>query len=283
MTEILVNKDKRNGLIATTLIHLILLFLFLYFGLTHQVPIPEEGILINFGTSAEGMGEIQPDEPTSASVPDASSTPDPSTSEEQVVTQEMAETIEVEKVDKPQPDPKKIEEERKRKEEERLKKLEEERIRKEEEERKKKEQEFKDKMNNVWSNKGGSEGETGKPGDQGDPNGDKNATSHTGTPDGGGDGSGSDKGPSFVLSGRTREKLILPENNTQEDGKVKVEIIVDRKGNVVRATPGVSGSTTTSQYLYKRAQEAAMKWKFSPNPNAPEEQKGIVTFVFELE
>lgn len=62
-----------------------------------------------------------------------------------------------------------------------------------------------------------------------------------------------------------------------------VDIVVDKYGKVVRATPGARGSTTTSTYLYKLAQNAAIETKFDANPNASVQQNGSMTFVFVLE
>jgi TonB family protein len=148
---------------------------------------------------------------------------------------------------------------------------------------------YKGKSNNVTS-QGNSQ--TGK-GDQGNPNGDPNALytgkngsgsgpgSGTGSGGGDGDGKGPGKGSgiSFSLGGRTSVSLSKPFDNSQETGKVVVDITVDKYGNVVTANAGGRGSTTTSTHLYKKAREAALKAKFSPNPEV-EEQRGTITFVF---
>lgn len=129
-------------------------------------------------------------------------------------------------------------------------------------------------------------------GDQGDPNGDPNATvygKNTGTgttPGSGGDGPGGNGPgngrPSYDMKGRKAQSLPTPQFNIQEEGKVVVEIIIDRQGNVLRATPGVRGSTTTSVYLLNKAKESALKAKFSSNPDAPEEQRGTIVYTFLL-
>ena len=62
-------------------------------------------------------------------------------------------------------------------------------------------------------------------------------------------------------------------------GKVVVDIIVDKSGNVVDAIPGSRGSTTTLIHLFKLAKEAALKSKFSANPKL-EQQKGTMSFIF---
>lgn len=140
----------------------------------------------------------------------------------------------------------------------------------------------------------GSQGnsQTGK-GDQGNPNGDPNALytgkngtgsgpgSGTGTGGGDGPGTGPGSGPgiSFSLAGRKSVSLSKPYDNSQETGKVVVDITVDKYGVVTYANPGARGSTTTSTGLYRKAKEAALKAKFSANPEV-EEQRGTITFVF---
>lgn len=74
--------------------------------------------------------------------------------------------------------------------------------------------------------------------------------------------------------------LIL---NSSEEGKVVVEIIVDENGNVIKATPGQRGSTTSSSNLFTRATQAAYQAKFNPSREGIKEQRGTYTFVFTLE
>lgn len=121
--------------------------------------------------------------------------------------------------------------------------------------------------------KGGSEGETGKKGDQGNPDGDPNAKNHYGTPGHGG-------GISFSLGDRKSKSLPKPNYNSKDEGIVVVTIWVDKLGNVTKAIAGARGSTTSSQVLYKLAQDAALRSKFDARPNAPEEQKGTITYNF---
>lgn len=101
-----------------------------------------------------------------------------------------------------------------------------------------------------------------------------------GSGSGPGSGSGDGKGVSFSLTGRSMVRAPQVSDRSQETGKVVVEITVDNNGTVVSAFPGGRGSTTTSQYLFKLAKEAAMKAKFNPSPNAADIQKGTMTFVF---
>jgi periplasmic protein TonB len=71
-------------------------------------------------------------------------------------------------------------------------------------------------------------------------------------------------------------------DQSQEQGKVVVDITVDKTGNVVTAGAPGRGSTTTSTNLVRKAKEAAMKTKFSPSAEGVEEQRGTITFVFIL-
>lgn len=148
---------------------------------------------------------------------------------------------------------------------------------------------YKGKKNNSTS-----DGNTGKgSGDQGDPNGDpyaKNYGKNTGNgtgPGSGNDGSGPGDGPgkngiAHTLTGRKAQLLSKPNYTCNETGTVVVEIIVDQNGNVVRAKPGIRGSTTASSCLYDKAREAAMRTKFNANSDAPEEQKGTIVYNFSL-
>jgi len=115
---------------------------------------------------------------------------------------------------------------------------------------------------------GGSEGETGKPGDQGKPDGSIYTNNHYGDGTGGdgtgkgkgkgnGNGDGDEKGngTSYNLGGRRANLLPKPAYNGSESGRVVVTIIVDRKGNVIKATPGIKGSTTLEKTLLDAAKE----------------------------
>ena len=86
----------------------------------------------------------------------------------------------------------------------------------------------------------------------------------------------------YSLGSRGKVSFKKPENPTQEDGKVVVDIWVNRQGMVVRAKTGARGSTTTNPILQKKAEEAAYKAIFKKDETAPFEQKGTMTFVFIL-
>lgn len=110
----------------------------------------------------------------------------------------------------------------------------------------------------------------------------------TGTGSGGGSGTGSGGGNGdgagigFDLTGRNFRSLPRLEDRSQEQGRVVIEIIVDKSGNVLRADGPARGSTITNAALVRKSIEAAKKAKFSPSPQGVEEQKGSITFNFIL-
>lgn len=252
-------------------------------------PETEEGIEVNFGTDETGSGLIEPSPP--ALQEETSAMPDPSKTEvsedEPLLTQDTEEAPEVKKVD-PDAERKKLEKieaDKKRREE-----LEAERIRKATEEAEKKriaaeQQRQSDIMNrtknalanskNAGTNTTG-EGITGGAGNQGVSNGSADSQVRG---DGGGTG---DKGISYNLQGRGFQKLPPPKYDYQGEGRVVVDVSVDRAGKVIQAIPGTKGSTTLDEYLLKVAKDAALEARFEAKPDAPVVQKGTITYNFIL-
>jgi colicin import membrane protein len=282
--------ERGKGLAGTIIIHLVLLALLILVGFS--VPLPpetEEGILVNFGTDETGLGAIEPSQPAAQeqTPPPPPASANTKSDEDRLLTQNDEEAPEVKKVD-PEAEKKKLEKieaEKRRREE-----IEAERIRKqkEEEERKKIEAEQKrqaDIMNmtkNALANSKNagttstSEGIAGGTGNQGDPRGSVDSQVR-------GEGSGlGNKGISYDLQGRGNLSLPEPRYDYQGEGRVVVEVSVDRSGKVVQANPGVKGSTTLDEYLLKVAKEAAMKATFEAKQDAPVVQKGTITYNFKL-
>jgi len=286
-------KEQRFGIVSSAIfLGLFTLLLFL-FGFTAIFPPPEEeGILINFGTTETGLGDVEPrpvEEPVEQiSIPEPKSTPTPTQkteNKEEVVTQNYENTAFIEAKKKKD---KEVEEEKQKKTEEEAierkkqeeieiqKKIEEDRIRKEETQKA-----INDRAKNAFGGKnpdGGTTGEgvNGGVGNQGDPNGDNNSKNRVGGP-GGGDGI------SFSLSGRSHRSLPAPPKIHQTEGKIVVEVTVDQNGNVVSARPGIQGSTLSDEALLKVTKEAALKATFDVNKNAPALQKGTITYVFSFD
>ena len=53
-------QHKKKSMAITVIIHMILILLLFYVGLSYLDPPPENGIAINFGTMDTGSGKIQP-------------------------------------------------------------------------------------------------------------------------------------------------------------------------------------------------------------------------------
>lgn len=260
--EIVQEKNKRTGWIITIVFHTILVCLFAIYGLSYLDPPPEpEGITINFGTTDLGKMTENTETPTKTKEIQTEETVvnevNPTESvEEDILTQNTEEAPVV-----------KTEEEK-----EEVKEVVEEAV-----EEKKADQRTTDALNK-WEQSqntaSGGDGETDVSGDQGALDGDKNSDNYK--------GGGAGNGLTFSLSGRSMISSPQIQDASQEVGKVVVDIIVDRSGKVLRATPGARGSTTTSTHLYKKAKDAALKTKFNANTEAAEEQKGQMTFIFIL-
>lgn len=293
--------ERKKGFLGTLITHLVVLLILLISGFSMPPP-PEvdNGIMVNFGTDETGSGLIEPSPPQSTeevaqvAIPDqsqADKATKPATKEVPVLTQNYEK--DAPSVSK-KPDP---EAEKKKKEQ-----IENEKIRREElkaarnikaaEDAEKKrvadeQKRISDITNRTKNALAGSknsgtnstsEGITGGAGNQGDPNGSVDSKVR-----GVGSGTGtSGNGISYDLKGREPAMIPDPKYEYQEEGKVVVEISVDRDGIVTMATPGVKGSSTLDDYLLRVAKEAALKARFTVNKDAPPVQKGTITFIFKL-
>jgi outer membrane biosynthesis protein TonB len=269
---------------------MLLLLLWLVVIRTPIPPFPEggsPGLEVNFGLSDEGMGSVQPDESAQDQVatdpePSERVAPRPSVSTQttaaKILTQETneasAEVISGKgkasnesqrqevapetKVTEPEPPRKGV-------------------------------ALYKGKKQ-TGSTSGAQEGETGKPGDQGRVDGNRNARYHGngGGGDGGesgngtGSGSGDGGGVRFSLSNRRKVSLPIPKANFQDQGKVVVRIVVDPSGKVIDAKPGVKGSNTSNPELLEIARKAALQARFNSSDDAAEEQINTITYNFML-
>jgi outer membrane biosynthesis protein TonB len=282
-------KERRQGLIFSALIHLVIAVIIMLVTFRVAIPEPvEEGLLVNFGFDETGEGLFEP-------APEPASTPPPPPSaggeaaEEAILTQDFEEAVEVKKKE-PSPEELRRQAEARAAEQKRREEAEAERKRIEQEtaERLRREEEQRriDQANararGAFSNTGnvGTSGQS-----QGVAGGQGNQGVETGTPDapnygpGGGQGT---EGISFNLGGRKALSLFKPPYDIQKDGIVVVAVTVDRSGRVTEATPGMKGSTTLDENLLKLAKEAALKTTFEKSNNAPVIQKGTITYIFKL-
>ncbi len=276
------NRDEiRNRIVATigTILFSVVLFLVLKYTLlvTPIPPFPKNlsggmEIEINLGNSEEGIGNIQPDQPmaavTKTTKQAAVSTPQPKTRSvkaigEDVLSNEYGEQTKLRPIEKAVSKPvvsKPV-----------------------------------DVINpNALYKKsvrpGGSQGITGRPGDQGVAGGTVGANVYKGVPGhgnggqgtgtGGGVGAGSNSGISYDLTGRTSRSLPKPSYNSVEQGRVVVSIWVNREGRVTRVSAGTKGTTVTDPNLIRQAGSAARQALFSANPDGPEEQIGKIIYNF---
>lgn len=290
-------RHKKKSFTFTTLLLSVLLLLLFYIGLTYLDPPEETGIAINFGTTEFGSGKVQPKEKIRSEPLDIPDTPNEAEQvqenieevaeeevlekeaiTEKVITQESEESIRI-----------KQQKELKRKADEAAerKKAEAARIvreKREAEARKRAEQEAKKKkldalMGGIGKSEGaesGSEGDDSQSGDKGNPAGNPYATSYYGTP-GTGNGTGGYglNGRSLVSKGKVRQEC-------NEDGRVVVRIVVDKNGKVIKATPGVKGTTNNSPCLLEPARKTAFLHKWNLDSDAPEQQIGFVVVNFKL-
>ncbi|MEZ4852847.1 energy transducer TonB [Flavobacterium sp.] len=256
--------EEKKSFTITTAIFVILFLLFSIFGLTYMDPPPENGIAINFGTSNVGQGEIQPTEPLKTAPQPTPSQPETSQDNDNTLTQDddSPVTVTPKENTKPKDKPKETT----------------------------KPKETKPTPSSTTTNAldafingkesdgkvTGGHGNDGIPGDKGDPNGDRYATSFYGS------GSGNGSGTGYGLKGRNlAKKGEIVQQCGNESGKVIVQITVDRSGNVVK-TQYVKGTTNTKPCVLEAAYKTAKNYKWKSDANAPETQIGWIEVNFSL-
>ena len=251
------------------------MLLLFFAGLKYLDPPPESGIAINFGTSDVGMGNIQPKEAIQSAPRNA--TPEPQVQKsaelkEEVVTQDMDEAPVIK--NEPKKDIKKPVTEQPKKA-----------TTKPVEAKKpdpKPDKSTTDALSSILNGPkssgtaSGGEGNDTKAGDKGDPSGDPNASSYYGT------GKGLDGDGNYQLGGRKALSKPKRVQECNEAGIVVVSIEVDRDGNVIKATPGVRGTTNNSRCLLDPAKAAALATKFNGDTDAPSRQIGKIVYKFSL-
>lgn len=261
---------------AASLTLCFLLLLLLYFTVLRTVKSTgEEGIFVNFGTVDRSSGSFEPRPqgenrviPQEETAPPAETLPTP-TLTPPALTQEQEETAAIEAA---------------KKEQERIRRAQEEaeRVRQAEEKRKKAEEEQRkrDAINQQVSGAFGTGTSTRSQegtaqsgsGNQGSSEGNAPIGSYQGT---GGSGSFDLKGRSLGPGG-----LPKPAYSVQEEGRIVINITVDRSGSVIFAEIG-KGTNISNESMRKSALEAARKAKFNA-VTATENQSGTVTYNYKL-
>jgi hypothetical protein len=120
---------------------------------------------------------------------------------------------------------------------------------------------------------GSGKGNTGKPGSQGDPNGDPNSNNLEGISTGSGRVGGGLGNRSVLHEPKINDK-------SQKTGIVVISVCVDKTGKVIKADYTQKGSTTTDSELKEIARKAALQFKFTLSEI--EEQCGTITVDFKV-
>lgn len=255
-------KEEKKSFAITTVLFVIMFFLFFYLGLSYLDPPPENGIAINFGTTEFGQGDKQPTEAIQ-SASKASSAKQAKSNPEDVLSQDTEEAVVIKQSKKTQPNKETAEEE----------------IKPKPKVNPQPSKSTTDALSSIINGpksdgkaKGG-EGNDKQAGDKGSLNGNPYANSYY--------GSGSGNGTGWGLNGRkisSRGKEIPKCNET---GTVVVQITVNRNGNVI-AAKYTKGTTNTDPCLIEPALATAKKHKWQADSNAPETQIGFITVNFKL-
>ena len=275
------HKKKSAGLTAVVAILLLLLFFML--GLTYYDPPISYGMEVNFGTLAQGSGEVQP------------------TKSVQTIEQPVEKPFEVEEKVEVTPPKESTEESIKevltekestvvvpdKKEEVKLREAVEEEPEPEVEPEPLKEvpkvsEATKSVVSNLLKNKTEDgeqtqgEGDDLVQGDKGKLEGNPYSSSYYNNYGLGGRGKG------YGLNGRNLQSNGKVVQDCNQEGAVVVRITVNNNGEVVQAVPGVKGSTNTHPCLLEPARKTALLHKWFPDNNAPAEQIGFVVIQFKL-
>ena len=288
-------RNKKRGMMLSIFIHTGIILLALLPLLTYPDPPPgQEGILVNLGLPDMGEGEEN-------APPAAAEAPEPAEPQEEVSEPEVSQP-ETRPEPKPETRPEPVREretvttedpsevalrEKRRKEQaeaERRQKEQQERERREREAREQAEaqqrakeaeaQRLKDMLSGGLSGSGEGKGNTGTPGNQGDPGGDPNSDILEGISTGSGRVGGG-------LGSRGVMRSPTVTDNSQDRGTVVVYVCVDAAGSITEARVTQRGTTATSKRLIDKAVANARQWKFSKGD--ADKQCGTITYNFKVQ
>ena len=110
-------------------------------------------------------------------------------------------------------------------------------------------------------------------GNQGDKDGDPLANNY------GEGGSGFGETP---IALRKFTNLVTPQDDGQKTGKIAVRIKINKSGIVIDATPGVKGTTLNDRELWQKCKDAVMGARLTQSDSAPDVQIGVVVFNFKV-
>ncbi|HBK84157.1 MAG TPA: energy transducer TonB [Flavobacterium sp.] len=264
--SILKTPEEQKSFLITSAIFVIIALLCMFLGLTYMDPPPENGIAVNFGTSNNGRGEVEPQETQTPTVQSASK---PQETQENLATQNDESPITAPKKDVTKTDktpiktietntnPSKIAQEQVK-------------------------QTINSAASNMIKGKGKSpssgEGDGNKDGNKGQLNGSMYGNSYYGN----GSGTGSGSGTKWGLKGRSlagNDKIVQKCN---ESGRIVIQVTVNKQGVVTAAQYTPNGSNSTSQCLIQPAIATAKTFRWNPAEDAPESQIGFVEINFSV-
>lgn len=278
---------RSKSAIVTGVIFLGLLILFMIFGLRRPLPLPEEkGIAVTLGNyqmggeksfeNAEQKPPVEKNDEqlkTKQSPEEKNEVKRAKTSEPQKKEPAPDESISQNKEDAPQLNKKEATEKKKPEDEvEKKAKNQKDQADQTKQPKRKPDEKY------MFPQKDQSPGDENKTGKKGAPGGRKDVKSDKKK----GDAKENARGIDFQLSGRDIVKYPNIKDRSQIYGKVVVEIVVNHKGKVVRARPGIRGTTTYDKKLLQLARKAALETKFNKIPSSVDEQVGTITFNFKL-
>ncbi|MNK60837.1 hypothetical protein D3C87_799860 [compost metagenome] len=122
---------------------------------------------------------------------------------------------------------------------------------------------------------GQGDGTGSTPGNQGDKDGDPLASNY---------GEGGSGNGNVQLSLASRKFIDIPriQDDGQSAGKIAVQIRVDKNGKVVQARAGAKGTTLSDLALWRKCEQAVMGASLNKLESAPDVQTGIVIFNFKV-
>ena len=277
-------KHQQYSARLTAAIMLLLVLLLFVVGPGYMDPPLEYGVAVNFGSSDTG-GMVQPKEilasestPVTEPIEEIEIVPTDESSEsaasEEVLTSEDLESIAFKNT---QAEKAKLEVEANEQEKAEAN-VELDRLKKEADLKAKKKAQLDVLMGGIVADQGtdkGSEGDDDSTGDKGQLDGNPYASSYFGSA---GIGNG---GVGYGLNGRghPNNTIVIPE--CDEEGTVVVKIYVNQNGTVIKAIPGVKGTTGVS-CLYDAARKTALSYKWPVDPKAPSKQIGFVIVDFRV-
>ncbi len=292
--------NEQKGKIAGGISFLLLVALLLLPIMYYQNPPPgQEGILVNLGLPDMGQGDdnagpsapAAEEEPAYQPEPEPEPVPEPTPPTRAEPQPQEREVVKTEDPEQAAMERRREQERREREDAERQRQQEEARQRQQQEEaRRKAEAEakrradeearrkaeadrLKGELGGLFGN-GKGKGNTGKPGNQGDPDGDPNADRLEGISTGSGRVGGGLGGRGILASPAVQE-------NSQVQGAVVVELCVGADGSVVSANFTQRGSTTTDSRLVNAAVNNAKRWRFSAG--TVDKQCGTITYNFKVQ